>query len=208
MRVQTPLELNIYYLPTDPDLTAAQMEDNYIALVREVCKSVKIPVAVKLSPYFTALPNMAKRLVEAGAKGLVLFNRFYQPDLDLDNLEVLHSLELSTSSELRLPLRWVSILYGKVKADLALTTGVHNALDVLKSMMAGAKVTMLASELLQNGIQRVPAILGDLETWMKEHEYKSIQQMQGSMSQKSVKEPAAFERANYMKVLGSFKDLP
>ncbi len=202
------LELNIYYLPTNPDLTATQIEDNHIALVREVCKSVKIPVAVKLSPYFTALPNMAKRLVEAGAKGLVLFNRFYQPDLDLDNLEVLHSLELSTSSELRLPLRWISILYGKVNTDLALTTGVHNAVDVLKSMMAGAKVTMLASELLQNGIQRVPAILGDLEAWMKEHEYTSIQQMQGSMSQKSVKEPAAFERANYMKVLGSFKALP
>jgi dihydroorotate dehydrogenase (fumarate) len=202
------LELNIYYLPTDLNLTAAQIEDNHIALVREVCKSVKIPVAVKISPYFTALPNMAKRLVEAGAKGLVLFNRFYQPDLDLDNLEVLHSLDLSTSAELRLPLRWISILYGKIKADLALTTGVHNAVDVLKSVMAGAKVTMLASELLQNGIQRVPAILGDLEAWMKEHEYKSIQQMQGSMSQKSVKEPAAFERANYMKVLGSFKDLP
>lgn len=202
------LDLNIYYLPTDPDLTAAKIEDNHTALVRDVCKSVKIPVAVKLSPFFTALPNMAKRLVEAGAKGLVLFNRFYQPDLDLDNLEVLHSLELSTSAELRLPLRWISILYGKIKADLALTTGVHNAVDVLKSMMAGAKVSMMASELLQNGIQRVPAILGDIEAWMKEHEYASIQQMQGSMSQKSVKEPAAFERANYMKVLGSFRDLP
>ncbi len=202
------LELNIYYLPTNPDQTAAQVEDNYVALVHEVAKSVQIPLAVKLSPYFTALPNMARRLVEAGARGLVLFNRFYQPDLDLENLEVLHSLELSTSSELRLPLRWVSILFGKVNADLALTSGVHTAADVLKSMMAGARVTMLASELLQNGIQRVPAILSDLETWMKEHEYKSIQQMQGSMSQKSVAEPSAYERANYMKVLNSFRTLP
>ena len=202
------IELNIYYLAANPDQTSAQVEDNYVNLVHEVCQSVKFPVAVKLSPYFTALPNMVKRLVEAGAKGLALFNRFYQPDFDLDNLDVLHSLELSTSSELRLPLRWISILYGKVKADLALTSGVHNAVDVLKSMMAGAKAAMLASELLQNGIQRIPAILGDLETWMKEHEYKSIQQMQGSMSQKSIKEPAAFERANYMKVLGSFKELP
>jgi dihydroorotate dehydrogenase (fumarate) len=202
------LELNIYYLPTDPDLTAAQIEDNHIALVREVCKSVKIPVAVKLSPYFTALPNMTKRLVEAGAKGLVLFNRFYQPDLDLDNLEVLHSLELSTSSELRLPLRWISILYGKVKADFALTSGVHTSNDVLKAMMGGAKVAMMASALLHNGEQVISSILNELSWWMESHEYKSIQQMQGSMSQKSVKEPAAFERANYMKVLSSFKDLP
>lgn len=202
------LELNIYFLPTDPNMTGQDLENAYVELVAAVKKSISIPLAVKLSPYLTSLPNMAKRLSEAGANGLVLFNRFYQPDVDLENLEILHNLELSTSGELRLPLRWVSILYGKIKADLALTSGVHTAEDVLKSMMAGAKVTMLASELLQNGIQRVPAILGDLETWMKEHEYESIQQMQGSMSQKSVKEPAAFERANYMKVLGSFKSLP
>ncbi len=202
------LELNIYFLPTDPNMTGQDLENAYVDLVAAVKASISIPLAVKLSPYLTSLPNMAKRLSEAGADGLVLFNRFYQPDIDLENLDVLHNLDLSTSSELRLPLRWISILYGKVKADMALTSGVHTAEDVLKSMMVGAKVTMLASELLQNGIQRVPAILGDLETWMKKHEYKSIQQMQGSMSQKSVKEPAAFERANYMKVLGSFKSLP
>jgi dihydroorotate dehydrogenase (fumarate) len=202
------LELNLYYIPTDPSLSSNEIEDAKVALVAEVKSAISIPLSVKISPFITSLPNFAKRLAEAGADGLVLFNRFYQPDFDLDELEIIHSLDLSTSAELRLPLRWISILYGKIKADLALTTGVHNAVDVLKSMMTGAKVTMLASELLQNGIQRVPAILGDLETWMKEHEYKSIQQMQGSMSQKSVKEPAAFERANYMKVLGSFRDLP
>jgi dihydroorotate dehydrogenase (fumarate) len=139
---------------------------------------------------------------------LVLFNRFYQPDFDLDNLEVVHGLNLSSSAELNLPLRWISILYGKVPADLALTTGVHTATDVVKSMMAGAKVAMLASELLQNGYGRIPDILATLEAWMQEHEYQSIQQMQGSMSQQAVKEPAAFERANYMKVLDAYHDLP
>ena len=169
---------------------------------------MKIPLSVKLSPFNTALPNFAKRCVEAGANGLVLFNRFYQPDFDLDNLEVVDSLVLSSSDELRLPLRWVSILYGKVNADLALTTGVHTATDVIKSMMAGAKVTMIASELLKNGYDRVPDILTTMKFWMEEHGYESVQQMQGSMSQQAVKEPAAFERANYMRVLGSYRDLP
>jgi dihydroorotate dehydrogenase (fumarate) len=163
---------------------------------------------VKISPFVTSIPNFVKRLVDAGADGLVLFNRFYQPDFDLDELEFMHSLDLSTSSDLRLPLRWISILYGKVNADLALTSGVHTHKDVLKAMMAGAKVAMTASNLLHSGEQSVSPILSDIEAWMKEREYESIQQMQGSMSQKSVKEPAAFERANYMKVLGSFRDLP
>jgi dihydroorotate dehydrogenase (fumarate) len=202
------LELNLYYLPTDPDLSAAELENTYVELVSEVCSSVSIPVSVKLNPFVTALPNFAKQIVGAGAKGLVLFNRFYQPDFDLENLEVVHSLVLSDSDELRLPLRWVSILYGKVHADLAITSGVHTATDVIKSMMAGAQVTMLASELLKNGYGRIPDILNTLQSWMEEHEYSSIKQMQGSMSQQAVKEPAAFERANYMKVLGSYKDLP
>ncbi len=202
------IELNLYYLPTDPELTALELENTYVELISEVCAGVSIPVSVKLNPFCTALPNFAKRIVEAGAKGLVLFNRFYQPDFDLDNLEVVHSLVLSTSDELRLPLRWTSILYGKVNADLAITSGVHTATDVIKSMMAGAKVTMIASELLKNGYGRVPDILATMQSWMEEHEYISIQQMQGSMSQQSVKEPAAFERANYMKVLGSYRDLP
>jgi dihydroorotate dehydrogenase (fumarate) len=202
------LELNFYFLPTNPALTAIKIEQNYINLVRDVRKSIKIPLAVKLSPFYTAIPNIAKRLVEAGANGLVLFNRFYQPDLDLENLEVTPNLVLSTSNELRLPLRWIAILYGQINADLALTSGIHTAEDVLKASMAGASVAMTASELLANGIGRIPVILADMENWMIEHEYESIKQMKGSLSQKSVKEPAAFERANYMKVLNSFKSLP
>ncbi|HEU0296115.1 MAG TPA: dihydroorotate dehydrogenase-like protein [Anaerolineales bacterium] len=203
------LELNMYYVAADPELTSSDIEETQVELVAEVKSAIRIPLAVKISPFITSIPNFAKRLVEAGADGLVLFNRFYQPDFDLDELEVVHSLELSTSADLRLPLRWISILHGKVKADLALTSGVHTSRDVLKAMMAGARVAMMASELLWDGsIQRVNEILNHTQTWMDEHEYHSIQQMQGSMSQKSVKEPAAFERANYMKVLNSFRTLP
>ena len=202
------LELNLYFLSTDPNLTAAELEDAQVELVADVKSAIKIPLAVKLSPFVTSLPNFAKRIVDAGANGLVFFNRFYQPDFDLDELDIVHNLDLSTSADLRLPLRWISILYGKVNADYALTSGVHTAKDVLKAMMAGAKVAMMASTLLHNGETVIPAVLEDLQTWMKEREYESIKQMQGSMSQKNVKEPAAFERANYMKVLGSWRDLP
>jgi dihydroorotate dehydrogenase (fumarate) len=202
------LELNLYYIPTDLDLTAQELENSQVELVAEVKSVISIPLAVKLSPFVTALPNFARRIVEAGANGLVLFNRFYQPDFDLEELEIVHNLDLSTSADLRLPLRWISILYDKVKADFALTSGVHTAKDVLKSMMAGAKVAMTASHLLLNGEQAIGPILSDLEAWMKEREYESIEQMQGSMSQKNVREPAAFERANYMKVLGSWRELP
>ena len=198
------LELNIYYLPTDPDIDGAELENTYVSLVRSVRARVKIPVALKLSPYFTALPNVARRFAEAGANGLVLFNRFYQPDFDLDQLEVVPSLELSRSSELRLPLNWIAILYGRVSCDLALTSGVHSATDVLKAMMAGANAAMLTSELLSKGIFRIRDILDELRAWMVEHEYESIAQMRGSMSQINVAEPAAFERANYMKALNSF----
>jgi dihydroorotate dehydrogenase (fumarate) len=201
------LEVNLYYLASDPELTSAELEEAYVELVAAIKQTIKIPLAVKLSPFLTSIPNMAKRLSEAGADGLVLFNRFYQPDFDLENLEVVHSLVLSNSDELRLPLRWVSILYGKVNADLALTGGVHTAQDALKSMMAGAKVAMLASELLAHGPKRAAEILSVMEAWMQEHEYQSIKQMQGSMSQQAVREPAAFERANYMKVLSSWRDL-
>jgi dihydroorotate dehydrogenase (fumarate) len=202
------LELNVYYVATDTDMTSSDIEDTQIELVAEVKSAIKIPLSVKISPFVTSIPNFAKRLVDAGADGLVLFNRFYQPDFDLDELEIVHSLDLSTSSDLRLPLRWISILHGKVNADFALTSGVHSYTDVLKAMMAGAKVAMMASSLLHGGEQAIGPILSDLEAWMNEREYESIQQMQGSMSQKSVKEPAAFERANYMKVLNSFRDLP
>lgn len=202
------VELNLYYLPADADLDASELENTYLELIASIRSRVQIPISVKLSPFTTALPNFAKKCVEAGANGLVLFNRFYQPDFDLDNLEVIHNLVLSTSDELRLPLRWISILFGKVKADFALTSGVHTATDIIKSMMAGAKVTMVASEILKNGYHRVPDMLATVESWMDEHEYVSIKQMQGSMSQQAVKEAAAFERSNYMQVLGSYRDLP
>jgi dihydroorotate dehydrogenase (fumarate) len=202
------LELNLYFLPMNPDLSAQDLEAEQVELVSQVRSSISIPLAVKLSPFITCLPNFAQRLVNAGANGLVLFNRFYQPDFDLDELEIVHSLDLSTSSEMRLPLRWISILSGKLGADLALTSGVHTSTDVLKAMMAGAKVSMMASALLHNGAQHASKVLEELRTWMHEHEYESIKQMQGSMSQGAVAEPAAFERANYMKVLSSYRDLP
>ncbi len=202
------VELNMYYLSADPDLSGQELEDNYVDLVAEVRAAIRIPLAVKLSPFITALPNFVRRLVTAGANGLVLFNRFYQPDFDLDELEVIRKLELSDSRDLLLPLRWISILHGKVNADLALTSGVHTAQDVLKAMMAGAKVAMTASAILQDGYERVPLILTDLQAWMEAHEYESIKQMQGSMSQQSVAEPAAFERSNYIQILSEFRDLP
>jgi dihydroorotate dehydrogenase (fumarate) len=198
------LELNLYFLPTDIELTSAQLETAYVTLVQDIRGKVSIPIAVKISPSFTALPNFAKRIADAGANGLVLFNRFYQPDFDLDILEVVPNLTLSTSDELRLPLRWISLLYGRVDLDFALTSGVHKSEDVLKAMMAGAKVAMTASALLKKGPKRATKILDRLEDWMVDKEYESIQQMQGSMSQKAVADPAAFERANYMKVLNSY----
>ena len=166
------LELNMYYIATDPGISSQELEQNYVNLVKDVRAQVRIPLAVKLSPYFTALPNLASRLVTAGANGLVLFNRFMQPDLDIETLEVTPNLVLSTSSELRLPLRWIAILYGRVACDFALTSGVHTSQDVLKSMMAGAKVTMLASELLHNGVGRISEILSDMSVWMESYEYE------------------------------------
>jgi len=198
------LELNIYNIPTDPAVTSTEVEDGYVELVRAVHSQVKIPLAVKLSPYFTSLPNLANRLAEAGANSLVLFNRFYQPDLDIETLEVVPNLVLSNSDELRLPLRWIAILHGRVKADLALTSGIHKATDVLKALMAGANIAMTTSELLAHGVGRVGEILMDMEKWMEEFEYDSVRKMTGSMSQRSVSDPSAFERANYMKILQSF----
>ena len=201
------LELNIYYVPTSLEITGREVEDMYIDMLRQVKRSVTIPLAIKLSPFFSSVANMSRRLVDHGANGLVLFNRFYQPDLDLENLEVAPRLVLSNSNELRLPLRWVAILYGRLLADLAITTGIHGSQDVLKGLMAGAKVTMMASELLQNGLRRIKEILLEVEEWMDEHEYESVAQMIGSMSQQHCAEPAAFERANYMKTLDSFQQI-
>ncbi len=198
------LELNVYYMPTDTELDSARIEQMYSDLVSHVKASVRIPVAVKLAPFFSSIPNMVKRLDAAGADGVVLFNRFYQPDFDLESLEVTPNLALSDSSELLLRLHWVAVLCGAVKADLAITGGVHTAEDVVKSMMAGAKVAMMTSALLRNGSDYPAKLLADLAGWMEQREYVSIAQMQGSMSKRSVAEPAAFERANYMKVLSSY----
>jgi dihydroorotate dehydrogenase (fumarate) len=202
------LELNIYYLPFDPELSSTELEETYIQLVSNVKARIKIPLTVKISPFFTGMANVCRRLVEAGADGLVLFNRFYQPDFDLEELEIVPNLVLSTSQELRMPLRWIALLYGHIQADFALTTGIHTAEDVLKTMMAGANVAMMASELLKHGPGRVAEILAELEHWMTEHEYKSIKQMQGSMSAQAMREPHALRRSNYIKVLNSFKYLP
>ncbi len=197
------LELNIYYIPTDPNMTSEQVEKLYVDDVKHVKESVNIPVAVKLGPFFTAFANMAKKLEQAGADGLVIFNRFYQPDIDLEALDVVHDLEFSNSYELRLPLRWIAILYGHIKTSLAATTGIHTAEDVLKAVMVGADVAMMASALFQKGPKHISRVLKDLENWMENHEYESIEQMKGSMSLKSLAEPAAYMRANYMKVLQS-----
>ena len=197
------LELNIYFIATDPETTSQDLEASYFDLVAAVRRQVHIPLAVKFGPYFTSLPSFANGLVKAGANGLVLFNRFLQPDIDVETLEVVPTLHLSTSDELRMPLRWVAILYNRVKADMALTSGVHTSVDVIKSMMAGANVVMMASEYIAHGIKRAPELLSGINEWMVNFEYESIRQMRGSMSQQAVAEPAAFERANYMKALTS-----
>jgi dihydroorotate dehydrogenase (fumarate) len=198
------IELNIYYLPTRIDLTGAEVEQMYVDLVRDVRGSINIPIAVKLSPFFSSTANMMHRLSEAGANGLVLFNRFYQPDLDLENLEVVPNLVLSRSEEMRLPLRWIAILYGRVAADLALTTGVHDADDVLKAIAAGANVAMMTSEILLNGIPRFSEILAEMKQWLEQREYVSLHELHGSLSQVNVAAPAAFERANYIQIVKSY----
>lgn len=202
------LELNVYFIPTDVRVTSADVEQMHLDILNDVKNSVSIPVAMKLSPFISATANLALRLSEAGADALVLFNRFYQPDLDIETLEVVPRLVLSKSREMRLPLRWVAILYGRVPAHLAITGGVHNHVDVLKATMAGAQVVSIASELLRKGPHRVAKILKRMEKWMEEREYVSVNQMRGSMSQQSVAEPAAFERAQYMKVLQSWRPDP
>ncbi len=199
------LELNMYYLAADPNQTGADVEQMYLDLVREVRASVRIPVAIKLGHQFSAFANMARRLDEAGANALVIFNRYYEPDIDLENLEIVPDVQFSTAYDLRIRLRWVAILYGSLKADLALTGGVHSGADVLKAVMAGAKVAMTTSALLKKGPAHIKTMLNELTAWMEQHEYESIQQRHGSMSQKSVGQPAAFERANYIRVLQSYE---
>ncbi len=202
------LELNIYYIPTDMNLSSLDVEQNYLEILKAVKSEVRIPVAVKLSPFFTNFANMARRLDDAGANGLVLFNRFYQPDIDLETLEIKPNILLSTPMAMRVPLRWIALLYGKVKASLAGTSGIHRASDVLKMLMAGADVTMLCSALIRHGVRQIGVIERDLVAWMEEHEYNSVQQLKGSLSQKNCADPSAFERAQYMKAISQFPASP
>lgn len=198
------LELNIYYVAAHPNLTSAEVEQRYIDLVAAVRSSVEIPLAVKVGPFFSSMANMARRLVEAGADGLVLFNRFLQPDIDLETLGVDPTLHLSTSEELRLPLRWIAILRGRVDASLAATTGVHTWQDAMKLILAGADVTMMASALFKHGPEHVRTVVDGIRTWLDEHEYASVEQAKGSVSQAACPDPVAFERSNYMRALVSF----
>ncbi|MGH2660853.1 MAG: dihydroorotate dehydrogenase-like protein [Actinomycetota bacterium] len=198
------LELNIYYVAADPNLTSPEVEQRYIDLVAAVRSSVEIPLAVKVGPFFSSMPNMARRLVEAGADGLVLFNRFLQPDIDLETLGVDPTLHLSTSEELRLPLRWIAILRGRVDASLAATTGVHTWEDAMKLILAGADVTMMASALFKHGPEHLRTVVDGIRTWLDEHEYASVEQAKGSVSQAACPDPVAFERSNYMRALVSF----
>ena len=195
------LELNIYNIPTDVDQSAAEIEEEYINIVKSVKSNTTIPVAVKLSPYFTNMANMAKKLVDAGADGLVLFNRYFQPDIDLDKLEVAPNILLSRSYNMRLPMRWIAILYGRIQADFASTSGVNTGQDVIKMMMVGANVSMLNSVLLRQGVPMLTTIEQQVKDWMANNEYESIQQMRGSMSQQNVEDPSAYERSQYMKAI-------
>lgn len=198
------IELNIYSIETDPAVSGNEVEQGYIDLVRQLKRNIRIPVAVKLSPFFSAPANMGVRFDEARADAIVLFNRFYQPDFDIDQLEVVPSLALSRPEELLLRLHWAAILYGHVRADIGITGGVHSSRDVIKCILAGAKVAFMTSALLRNGVQHAAHVLTEINRWLDEHEYTSIQQMCGSMSHGSVPDPTAFERGNYMKVLSSY----
>ena len=199
------IELNIFYIPADIEITGRQVEDRYVEILQHVKAAVTVPVALKLSPFFSAIGNMASRLDEAGADALVLFNRFYQPDFDIDRLEVALSLELSEASEIRLPLAWIAMLYGRIHASLAATRGVQSATEIIKYVMAGADVVMTTSALLKNGIKYTERLLRDLEEWMELKEYASISQMKGSMSEKNVADPTAFKRGNYVRILEQYK---
>jgi len=199
------IECNIYSIPTDMEVPGVEVEQTYIEIVRAVRSAITIPVTVKLSPFFSSMANMAKQLDQAGANGLVLFNRFYQPDIDIDELEIRPNVLLSTPQALRLPLTWIGILYGRIKASLAATSGVHGPEDVIKLLMVGADITMLCSTLLRNGINHLRYIEHGLIDWMEKHEYESVAQMKGSMSQLRCADPSAFERAQYMKAVKSIK---
>jgi dihydroorotate dehydrogenase (fumarate) len=198
------VELNVYHVATDPDVSGDALERRYIELVRAVRAEVTVPLAVKIHPFFSALPNMAKKLADAGANGLVLFNRFMQPDIDLLSLQVRPHIELSTSAELRLPLRWIAILKGRVDVSFAATTGVHTASDMLKLLFAGADVTMMASALLQNGVNHPRRVLAEVAAWMEQNDYSSVEELKGSLSQQNSPNPEQFERGQYMRALVTY----
>jgi dihydroorotate dehydrogenase (fumarate) len=199
------LELNIYSIPGDMLLSGYMVEGQYIEIVKAVKAAVTIPVAIKLSPYFSNMANIAMQLDVAGANALVMFNRFYQPDIDMETLDVKPNVLLSTPQEMRLPLTWIGILYKRIRADLAATTGVHSGLDAAKMLLAGANVTMMASALLKHGIEHFGTVETELREWMEQHEYESVQQMRGSVSQMHAEDPSAFERAQYMKALTTYR---
>ncbi len=202
------LELNVYHVAANPEENCLTVEARYTEILRELRQHVRLPINMKLSPYFSALTHMAIRLEEAGANGLALFNRFYQPDIDLDTLEVAHRLDLSRSRESLLRIRWTALLHGKVGLSLGVTGGFHTAADALKALLAGADVVHLCSALLENGPDVIPKILGEITAWMEEREYTSIEQLKGSLSQQHALDPAAFERANYVEVLDSYTSPP
>jgi dihydroorotate dehydrogenase (fumarate) len=198
------LELNLYEVPAEIDTSAQEVEEGHLDIIAAARDSVRIALAVKIGPYFSAVAHMAARLRKAGADGLVLFNRFYQPDVDLETLEVIPRVRLSTSDELLLRLRWIAILHGRLPLSLAATGGIHTAEDVLKALMVGADAAMLCSVLLQRGIDHLGVVRDDLARWMEERDYASVEQLKGSMSQRSCHDPTAFERASYMKALSGY----
>lgn len=199
------IELNIFHIPADPNISSADVERRFVEIVQSVRSTVTIPVAVKLSPWFSAMGQMARRLVEAGADGLVLFNRFYQPDFDLDRMQVTPSLELSSPAEIRLPLLWIAILHGRIDASLAATTGVESVTEVVKYLLAGSDAVMTTSALLRHGPGYCRTLVTELQQWLDRRGYDSVRQIQGSMSQQHVKDPTAFERANYIRMLQSYQ---
>ena len=198
------IELNVYYIPANLYMTGRDVEQRYLDVLKAVKGSVSIPVALKLSPFFSAMGNMARQFDEAGVDALVLFNRFYQPDFDLDKLDVMVNLELSTASEIRLPLLWIAVLHGRINASLAATRGVHSHIEAVKYLMAGADAVMTTSALLRHGIDFLTTLVDGLQTWMEDRQYESVQQMKGSMSQINCLDPGAFERANYIKIIESY----
>ncbi|MGD9722945.1 MAG: dihydroorotate dehydrogenase-like protein [Pirellulales bacterium] len=202
------LELNIYVVPTDPNVTSQQIETRYVELVAAARNQISIPLAIKIGPYFTSLPNMARRLVEAGADGLIFFNRFLQPDIDIDHMRVDARLHLSTPDELRLPLRWIALLHGRLPASLAATSGIHFADDIVRLLMAGSDAVMVASALYQHGVEVLQTFVDGLRYWLDSHDYHSVEQIKGCLSQRRCPDPAVFERVNYTRAIASFLNEP